>query len=95
MEYNRDDSFPSDFEPNGIRFASKSNFKPNGNPFGSKLKGKLKGRKTVTTVLLSLKGNRNECSATSIFGIEPQRSYLRINSDKARKNCFYPSHLFK
>ena len=40
MGYDRGDSFPFDFEPNGIPF----DFEPNGLAFGSKLKGKLSPR---------------------------------------------------
>ena len=55
MGYDRGDSFPLDFEPNGIPFGSKSkgkllprsypfDFEPNGIQFGSKSKGKLSPR---------------------------------------------------
>ena len=45
MGYDRGDSSPFDFEPDGIPFGSKSKgklyFEPNGISFGSKSKGKL------------------------------------------------------
>ena len=56
MEYDRSDSFPLDFDGNGILFVSKSkgkptkgdsfplNFEPNGIPLGLKSKRKLSPR---------------------------------------------------
>ena len=54
MGYDRGDSFPFDFETNGIPFGSKVtvlvgdsfsfNFEPNGIQFGLKLNGKLSPR---------------------------------------------------